>query len=56
MLECYEYRNDDLVISSDDMSPEQWAFICDQFGFPEPENVFDIIVKSYDVDMYEGGR
>lgn len=58
MIGCYEYRNDDIVLSSDSMTDEQWAFICEQFGFLNPENVFDIIIKSYDVDVYrwEAGK
>lgn len=56
MLECYEYRNDDLVISTDDTSCDLWVFICNQFDLPEPKNVLSITVKSYDVYMYEGGR
>lgn len=53
MITCYEHRNNDIMLSSDDMTPEEWGFVCNLFGYSNSEKVLNIIVKNYDVDVLE---
>lgn len=53
MVNSYYHSDETIILNDNDLGVEGWSRICKMFGYANPENVLQIIIHEFDVDVVE---